>query len=121
MSWFRHRTLSTRPARELAAAIVSESLRRVADEYVRHHMPLGALITEAEHGAEIAPFRHLLPEALMRRGLMVDDVEGGWRVVRSPWPPLPPPVAECATCHASIFNCGHGAGQTLYDATAAKE
>lgn len=105
------------PPAELGAAIVAASLHRAADEYVKHHMPLGALITEAEHGPAIAPFRQLLPAALLRRGLCLDDVAGGWRVVRSPWPPLPPLLAECSVCHASIFHCSHGEGAVLFDAT----
>jgi len=118
VSWFRHRAASPpRPAPELGAAIVTASLRHVAEEYAKHHLTLGALIHEATDAEEIAPFRELLPAALARRGLCLVAVEGGWRVERTSFPSLAPLPCECATCHASIFDCGHGAGQTLYDAT----
>lgn len=115
MSLFRRRPV------ELAHAIVTRSLHETAEEYAKHHLPLGALIHEATDGPVIAPFRHLLVAALARRGLMVDQVPGGWRVVRSPFAALALFPAECATCHASIFDCAHGMGAVLYDATTTKE
>lgn len=123
MSWrlFRHRFLAALPPQQIARAIVTRSLHETADEYVKQHLPLGALLHEATDGPVIAPFRQLIPTALARRGLRLDEIPGGWRVVRSPWPPLPPPACECAVCHASIFDCGHGMNVVVYDATAAKE
>jgi hypothetical protein len=110
-----------RPAPELAAAIVTRSLHETADEYAKHHLPLGALIHEATDGPVIAPFRHLLPAALARRGLCLDQIPGGWQVARSPFPALPAFAAECASCHASIFHCSHGVNVVVYDATNSKE
>lgn len=116
MSLFRRRPV------ELAHAIVTRSLHETAEEYAKHHLPLGALIHEATDGPVIAPFRHLLPQALARRGLCLDQIPGGWQVARSRFPALAVLSFECASCHASIFDCSHGMGAVLYDATtAAKE
>jgi hypothetical protein len=108
VSLFRRRCVP-----DLAAAIVSRSLHETAEEYAKHHLTLGALIHEATDGPVIAPFRHLLIAALARRGLMVDQVPGGWRVIRSPWPALRAVPAECTICHESWFSCEHGCGLTV--------
>lgn len=121
LRWRFLRDRLSSPPPELGASIVARSLHETADEYVKRHLPLGALITEATHAEAIAPFRALLPSALIRHGLMLDQVEGGWRVIRSPFPPLPALVAECSVCHASIFSCSHGEGVVVFDATNSKE
>jgi hypothetical protein len=114
MSWpFRRRC-----APEIGTAIVTRSLYVAAQEYAACLRENDEII-ESVAGPEIRAFRALLPAALIRRGLMVTPIDGGWRVVRSPFPALPRLAAECATCHVSIFHCGHGSNVVVFDATAA--
>jgi hypothetical protein len=110
MRWFRRRCPPVVPS--LAAKIVTEAMRRAADDYVAHHLQLGEAFDEDTDGPVVAQFRQLIPDALARRGLQLVGLPDGtgWRVQRSSWPALPPLRAECSICHASIFRCPHGEG-----------
>ena len=118
MSWHRLKLyLARTPALPTeGAAIVSEAIRRAAEDYVAA-LAIGDAIVEATDGPIIAPFRLLIPAALAKKGLQLVQIEGGWRVQRSSWPALPPLRAECAECHASIFRCAHGLGAVIWEAT----
>lgn len=111
MSWRRFlphlRPLPSPWAADEGAAIVTASLRCSAEEYASS-LEVGDRIVEDTDGPQLAPIRHLLPAALARRGLMLDQVAGGWRIIRSPFPSLRTMPAECTVCHGSWFECGHG-------------
>lgn len=105
MSW---RIFQTGPLD--GAAIVNESIRRAADDYAATLLE-GNEIIEATDAAEIAPFRQLLPAALARRGLRLEQIAGGWRIERAVFPP---PPAECTICRRSFFfDCEHGIGLVI--------
>jgi hypothetical protein len=111
MTW-RPRFLRPRQTAQLGAAIVTASLRRSAEEYAST-LVVGDTIVEETDGPVIGPIRHLLPRALAQRGLALDQVPGGWRIIRSPFPAVPTVPAECSVCGASWFSCKHGVGLTV--------
>jgi hypothetical protein len=90
-------------ADQLAQTVLVAAHVRAAEEYAAMLAP-GSDILEDTDGAVIAPFRHLLVGALFRRGLAVEPIVGGWRVVRSPVPS--PPRRVCA-CGQPWFECAH--------------
>jgi hypothetical protein len=114
MSWrlFPRRRPTTADLEATGAAIIARSLRASADEYAST-LEVGDSIIEHTDGPQLAPIRHLLPSALARRGLSLDQIPGGWRIIRSPWPPASVVPAECTICHGSWFSCHHGIGLTV--------
>lgn len=69
-------------------------------------------------GPTIEPFRHLLKAVLWRRGLILQEIPGGWivRAVPTMVLPAPGPVrVECRICGGSWFSgeCEHGIGNVV--------
>jgi len=100
-------TLPQDPAQQ-AREILERAHRDQADAYAMTLAP-GSTILEDTDGPTIARFRHLLPAALMQRGLALEQIVGGWRVVTAPLAPGRPLVV-CRECGENWFRCEHGTG-----------
>jgi hypothetical protein len=123
MSFFNWRTRpGARPPQDEAREIVDRAMRDQADAYAACLRP-GSEILEDTDGPTIAPYRRHLPAALIRRGLRLEPIPGGWRVQAAarPLPTAAPQVrapkivpVECKFCGGWFApGCGHGVGSTL--------
>lgn len=114
--WFGLRASKPGPEAE-GRAIVQGALRWAemslsdqADAYAAT-LQVGSTIIEDTDGPEIACYRHLLPGALLRRGLRLVEIAGGWKVVSSPfralraWDETPTQIA-CRSCGRDWTVCG---------------
>jgi hypothetical protein len=109
MSWKMFRVFV--PAPEIGAHIVQASLRRAAEEYASL-LTEGSDILDDTDSRIVDPIRHLLPALLGRRGLVLAQIPGGWRVERAPFTPAPPPSWDdetrlaCRGCGGLWMECG---------------
>lgn len=89
-----------------ARAVLAAAENDAAHEYAAM-LRVGSELLDDVDGPIIGWYRHRIPQALSRRGLCLEPIPGGWRVVAAP---IAPPVARVvprAQCRCGLpwFDC----------------